>query len=1827
MNLINNRYKVVANIKEDLSNTYLVCDLINDNKKMALRIINPEFISSKAMDYLKKEFVTLSSLCHPNLMQIYSFGALNSIDENIISTSQYFCTFEYIKGKNILNAASGMSFDRILNVILEVCSALNYLHRRGYTFRNLDFKNIIVAENNSIPIVKLIGVAGNEEIEKSIFRLKKISHQFRAPEVIRYDNTNNLSDLYSLGVLIFYLITGKNPNRNNFTNIWSQYKNGSSSLNLVPQNIDKKRLLDIIEKLTSANPEERFQDIYSVIKEIEEVCSFKDTYLKTKPFEKIITKTRIIGREENLRQLNTWKDEVPNNTSKQKITCITGEAGIGKTRFLSEFRFHMSLDKVKVFQSISSEGADNAYEPVKQILKQLIPLSPAEILEKYKPELVKILPDEKKLKGVLPSPALPDDKEKLRLKVRIASFISNVLEKEVSILLFDNAQWLDDSTLELIDYIVSSKKQTSLCIITAYRKDHMEKNQTCLYYINKWRDSSIINEINLTRFDFEETSEFVRNLLGIKNSPAAFCTEIFRYTEGNPGFIIDAITALYKEGKLYIDASGQWSTDFDDEADYSRLYIPPSMHEAVWKHINSLNESSYKTLELISAFNMPVSFEVLEKMTPVDRESLKDILIELISHQIIDQRLADWGYTYDFHSKNIKNEIYKKIESSRKKVLHKKCAQVLDEMYKHEDRINKDELIYHFLKAGDKEKALKLIIESADRMLKLHINAQTLAYLKKGRQISKDISSEKDTIKILMMMGELYRKKGENKKAFECYNEALKHATACTDKFTIAKVKEMIGALHTRKNDFDKALTALNESLKLSSEIGYVESYLEAVRRICWVYIFKRKNNEAIDMINKVLREYDDETYSLYHAALYNVLGTHYLEQSNIIDALDCYNKSIDLFEKNGESVEIAYPLNNIATVFAEFLNDNAKAREYFEKSLQINLANNLVEGISSCYDNLGETCRLEDNYAEALEYYFKCEEQASESELSSLLFTVYKNILLAYLELDEYQKSYDYLQKAKYEMEKSSDRGLDLQIYYDYASRFYFEIGSFDEAKAIALKGIAACKKSGTNENLSFHCVVLLSDHYTSSDSDSTSITDDSVKALFDKYENNSTIKERRECLHRLAEAFIASGNNPDALNLLNKSELQSTSINTSRLEIEYLLMYGLCEGGYKGIEIIEKALQLNEEYHSLRFYWKGYKAIGDIYFSLKEKRLSAIYYIKALDILYKLVQKVPMEYHDLFLYSHNRHIPRERLLSIKANHLREQGFSIKRQINRKIKNGNLLQFYFSGINYESIFQESRNGQTQGSSDEFNTVFTGEAVSKIKNVLMHTTGDYLKNLNLIIETACNLTSAETGYILRYNDKNELDAFVTRKNNAESKYYTYIIDHINEKADGIFATEHFDKKTSNVNIVLPGDTKAVICIPICSYDLSDKSSSNKRKNQDKNDYDIKGYIYLATRNIFNKFTWNSFEAIKVLAKLAALQVENYNLKIISSVDKLTGVYTRKYFENIIEVQLKKAHREKSPLSVVMVDIDKFKSINDNYGHQKGDEILSSVGDALLSNIRPTDICCRYGGEEFVIILPDTGINEAESLAERLRSTVEKARLMGPGNSLTISLGVSYYPKHGSMRDELIGKADQALYHAKESGRNRCSVWNTRMRKLSKRMDKLAGIISGNVMQDQRNVLAMLDIMRFSNESMPVEDKIYKALGTIIDIFDCEYGILITCQSQSIKISRAFTRKSTVSGWVNDESYNRKIVEKVIKSKTGTYMVDWDNINIIDHETGEPILHSIVVEPILKGKDVKGVLYLSCPISRKEYGFNELNFLGAIGNIISGILSSPQVKDI
>lgn len=165
-------------------------------------------------------------------------------------------------------------------------------------------------------------------------------------------------------------------------------------------------------------------------------------------------------------------------------------------------------------------------------------------------------------------------------------------------------------------------------------------------------------------------------------------------------------------------------------------------------------------------------------------------------------------------------------------------------------------------------------------------------------------------------------------------------------------------------------------------------------------------------------------------------------------------------------------------------------------------------------------------------------------------------------------------------------------------------------------------------------------------------------------------------------------------------------------------------------------------------------------------------------------------------------------------------------------------------------------------------------------------------------------------------------------------------------------------------------------------------------------------------------------------------------------DPLTGLYNRRYLAEMLKNELARVKREKKPMSVVVTDIDHFKNINDNYGHQVGDEFLRKIASLISNHTRKTDIACRYGGEEFLLVMPGTSIKSAIKRAEELR--LECAQIQIPYEnkklSVTLSFGVASYPAHGQGAEEIVIKADKALYKSKRSGRNRVTVWDAPKRR-------------------------------------------------------------------------------------------------------------------------------------------------------------------------------------
>ncbi|MBI2266018.1 MAG: sensor domain-containing diguanylate cyclase [Armatimonadetes bacterium] len=219
---------------------------------------------------------------------------------------------------------------------------------------------------------------------------------------------------------------------------------------------------------------------------------------------------------------------------------------------------------------------------------------------------------------------------------------------------------------------------------------------------------------------------------------------------------------------------------------------------------------------------------------------------------------------------------------------------------------------------------------------------------------------------------------------------------------------------------------------------------------------------------------------------------------------------------------------------------------------------------------------------------------------------------------------------------------------------------------------------------------------------------------------------------------------------------------------------------------------------------------------------------------------------------------------------------------------------------------------------------------------------------------------------------------------------------------------------------------------------------------------LKGVIYIGHEKP-RFYTKDDLHLMQLLAYQAAtlfVYAESYESTVsLAKTDGLTGLYTHRSFQERLTEEVKRAERYRLPLALIMLDTDHFKTYNDTYGHPQGDELIKEVSQLLLSYTRETDVVCRYGGDEFAIILLESHKDSAANTAERIRQAFE-LRLNTEGKvKVTASIGVSGYPEDAEDKAELIRMADRALYCSKDMGRNRVTLASRTINKEGERLPK------------------------------------------------------------------------------------------------------------------------------------------------------------------------------
>ncbi|KYH34879.1 diguanylate cyclase DosC [Clostridium tepidiprofundi DSM 19306] len=1802
MKIINNRYRIIRKLSHSkVKSSFLVSDVLKNSKRVKIDILNSEYIPEKLINFYVESFIKLSNIISSNIIRVYDFGLVKFIDSKALEKKQYFYTSEYFeKSEKLIDVVNIEDNENILEFFVQICYAINYLHLRGMFYNSINTDNILIIKDNGTKRVMLKDMA-SIELEKYFYSQGKGNIKYSSKSSILYNNmASNSTDMYLLGESMFYLLCKKN-NRFEETYAYDELIEKIDEFALYHcDNEFDLNILKIIRNMVKEPSDRQFENIGQVIEEINKTFNKQYKYYKRNEIERLTFNFELIGREYEKSEVIKTYDMIKNGAISSSFIFIHGEMGIGKTKLLKNIEYTLRLDGANIYSSYGlnmvNKGTNKAFI---EILKKIIIESNNINLSKYDSELIKFIPELSKRRNVIPSKPLDGNKEKLRLINRSSGFVNEVICNRKVVFIIDNFHLADEFTIDFFKYLLFHDLGNFLFVVS-YCDGECLLNKEFIRFMNEIFQKSNSKRILLEGLNIGQTSKMIQNILNMPKEPMKFTESIYAKTRGNPLFVKEIIKNLFTKKIIYIDKkTGQWFTDYKNE----ELPIPINIEQAVLVQIKETDEFSYKILSIISIFNKPVSINIIKEFIDADKEKIEKTVECLMTKGVLCKHIEDKGFAYDYYNMILKNAIYNKICIEDRNKNHKLAAAILENQYKDGREEYLQELIYHLERSYQKQKIIDYCVKNSQKMLKFKNTSDALKNLEKALSMYDKESVEQNKIDIVYLIANIYFENSEYDLAMTYFRNLIDISINVGNKIYQIYAMNKIAKIYMDRNKFDIMKDIIKEVEKLLRNVKCIEGYIEWSYLQAYVYLINQEYKKGEELCEKSLKLCGNKCYEL-KGRLYNILGNIYLQNSETDKAIMCFKASIINFEVVKQIKGVIIASNNIGVIYGDFYQNFDEALKYYYKILKICIDNNFILWETKVKTNIASIYFNKTNYKMVIEYLENVIDVCEKNNFKGYLFNAYVVIANTYLRINKFDKAFKYYQISSDEMDEQIDKIRFSGEYRIMEAELHLKFGDIKIAKESIGKALNIYKYEKsilkTKAELLLFIINIL---------DGQENIDDNIivefKDILGRYSN---IENRLEIIYEVCIHLYKNKKNDLLYKIFNYAEKLDCDIKQKCIKAKRLFLKSLFEKNeLKKLELLINALDMSKDDKCI--CWNIYVDMGDYYFRRSRYYYALIYYFEACHVAKSLLLSIPENYRVNFAKFKCISEPFNKFINAK-NYI--NNCSYLDVCNKGITSLGDINELFSFVDYNDVINDEK--IICFARKLYNLSFYDD-VRDINDVLIYLNNNDVSNINMINKYMAYMTLASTSLII-LDENDEFNVIAsTSANTVLDKDKLKIINKVKDTSNVLMVSKFYNS-LYEVGI-LPKDMSAVMCLPIIINDVYDDCfEDNRRKNMFDREI-IQGYIYMESNRSLNNFTYTTLKECLIVSKLVGVILDKIKIKTDASIDKLTGTLTRKYLELNIKEVLEKANNYGGKFSMIMFDLDDFKSINDNFGHQTGDFVLSKICEIVKKSIRKSDILGRYGGEEFIVILPNTDIDDAEIVAEKLRSNVHNSRLLGDKREITISMGLVNYPRHAQWGNELIEKVDQALYVAKENGKNQYRVWSDEFKDTIKRSNKLSGIITGNSVQDQRNVLTMIELVNLIDEELSKDEKIFKFLGRIIETTEAEKGMLAIVKNG--RIEKKYCREIFKSKYVENINYNENIINFVISKKEGTYLIDWDNITKYNNITGVPDWNSVICVPITQNKTVLGVVYLCVSTAQKEFNFGDFNFVNILSELAIPII--------
>lgn len=1413
-----NRYKVIRKLGEGgMGAVYQVEDTLNNNI-VAFKILSKQIAESpETLLQFKHEFRVMNKLKHPNTVNVFDYG--------LMPDKSPYLTMEVVPGHELADLKN-IDFKEIARILTQLCQALSFIHSRLLVHCDIKPQNIRIKDDGNVKVMDFglmnqLGLRSNGQITGTV--------DYLPPEMPTGGIINESSDLYSVGVVAYEMVTGKLP----FI--------GESVLEVIRAHINTPvvppsdinpdippQLESIILKLLEKNQSERYKNASEVIADLVELSGEEIVNESIEQKTSYLSSSVLVGRDKELKSLESALTLV--NKNHGKSVFIGAPAGVGKSRLVQEFKLQVQLAEHPFLTGHCFEQGMSAYKPMADAFKQILPLTTKEELEKYGNVLVKILPELKE-KGYEPLANLDGIAEKLRLFDTITAWLSEVSHRETLVIFIDDLHWIDQASVDLLNTCIRDLRKSRIMFTGTFRDDEVPVGHPMWQTV----EEELTSLIKLEPFTIEDIRDLIKAMLGSIELKLEFIEKVKNATGGNAFFISEVMRYLVEEDILQIKF-GTWHLP----GDYSSWELPTSIEATVNRRLNSLSSKAMELIRLAAVAGRKLRLSLFKAVSGWEEEEIFSAIDELIERQFLNRLEHEYLFPHD----RVRETLYDSLEETQRKDLHQKVAETIEN-----ENINQlinvsGELAYHFSRSNETKKAIKYLLMAG---FSSPVRMEASILLKQATDTLEKIDN--DDLNDSWLNTYLFEICERNEKKV---NEAKEKAQNNINKDLVLELAwrrlAWISYMINPKICLDTSENIINLLSKNGMGIEATAEF-ESIRASS--YTMMGQNDKAFSITDPIINNESYKDTLVRGLMLFGRLNG-FLTTGRFKYLVRDMEESVDLFERNLSKL---HPPLVWAYGFGSFIRDDAIAW----------LGENLDKG----------------KYAETVTEIAK-----KYNHLDLDFWSYYPEVVRNSL-TGHYDKIKN-VQEKLMNMVKRMGRPIQHENRFNVCLAFAaIQNGQFLEAKSMTKKIVELGQRLGNPHQqangLILEAMILVEENKFLEAVELYKQAVELAKSPEGKLKNDQLIP----ALYRLSEAYLRNHDIDLSFEYAQKAhDLSETEefenpyhlTNTFRLLGQIFAQKGEYE---KAHEYLMKSLEIAKEHEITIQEAFTQFSIGEIWLERKKFDLTRTTWQKAI----AKFREINNEYQASKILPRLNSVPKPSLITknipkkedIKnSNEIKNVNVQLNNNIDTNTPVDKAAEIGYKLMDLLSTLgiSGSNNNQNTAQLSEENLNENRLLIEKLKRVeqinnfgqMLLSTLDLDKVLNNVIERVMEVSEADRGFLILLNDKGELYSQVvktkegsTGENKVLNFSKTFTEDVLKTGKPLWVADAQADSRFATQKSVLAMDLRTVICVPL------------------KNNNKVIGLIYLDRQSVIKTFSEDDLNLVESFSTFASIAIINARL--------------------------------------------------------------------------------------------------------------------------------------------------------------------------------------------------------------------------------------------------------------------------------------------------------------------------------------------------------------